>query len=86
MGKSAALREAKAVPDELSLGRCSTSPAQPGMGHLLGQRDLISNLAKRADKEKREAKNKGYRDTDLDNCPGLKDMSAKEGGNLPCNC
>lgn len=42
------------------------------MGNLLGQTDLIGDLAKRADKEKREAKNKGYRDTDLDNCPGLK--------------
>lgn len=68
-GKSAALREAKAVPMELSPTRC-TIPAQPGIGHVQGQRVLMSDLAKRGDKEKKEAKIKGYGDADLDNCPG----------------
>lgn len=43
------------------------------MGPLLGERDLIRDLAKKGDKEKSKAKNKGYRETDLDNCPGVKD-------------
>lgn len=48
-------------------------PAWPGTRHLLGQKSLVRDLAKRGNKERKEAKNIKHTDTDLANCHGLKD-------------